>query len=129
MIITVCGSTRFKDAIQLACKELTLAGHIVLAPMVFHHDGDEEITLEQKIQLDNLHKQKINMSDAIYVVNLGGYIGESTYGEIDWASKMKKEIIFLEDIAAPEDVELAEEEDNEEDTPVASAEAMNDKEQ
>ena len=48
-----------------------------------------------KIRLDNLHKEKINMSDAIFVVNVDGYIGESTYGEIDWAQRMKKEVYFL----------------------------------
>ena len=130
MIITVCGSTRFKDAIQLACKELTLAGHIVLAPMVFHHDGDEEVTLEQKIRLDNLHKQKINMSDAIYVVNIDGYIGESTYGEIDWAHRMGKEILFLvppEELKEKPPIEEPAHKIETKDEPVLSAEAMNDK--
>jgi len=60
---------------------------------------------EVKIQLDNLHKQKINMSDAIFVVNVDGYIGESTYGEIDWANRMKKEIYFLVEPPKPEEEE------------------------
>jgi hypothetical protein len=54
------------------------------------------LSQEDKIRLDNLHKEKINMSDAIYVINKDGYIGESTYSEIDWASRMKKQIYFLE---------------------------------
>ena len=77
--------------------DLTLQGHIVLAPCVFHHNDEEELTTEEKIRLDNLHKQKINMSDAIFVVNVNEYIGESTYGEIDWAQKMNKQIFFLID--------------------------------
>jgi len=52
--------------------------------------------MEEKIRLDNLHKEKINMSDAIFVINKDGYIGESTYSEIDWAQRMKKEVYFLE---------------------------------
>ena len=96
MIITICGSTRFKDEIMEAAKNLTMDNHIVLAPFIFHHADDMELTAEQKIRLDNLHKQKINMSDAIFVVNKDGYIGESTYGEIDWAQRMKKEVYFLE---------------------------------
>lgn len=96
MIITLCGSTRFKDLFFTIAKELTLAGNIVLMPMVFHHSDNDELTEEQKIRLDNLHKLKINMSDAIYVINYGGYIGKSTYGEIDWASKLNKQIFFLE---------------------------------
>lgn len=95
MIITVCGSTRFKSEIEQVARDLTLQGHIVLTPCVFHHQEEEEMSTETKIRLDNLHRQKINMSDAIFVVNLDGYIGESTYGEIDWAEKMKKEIYFL----------------------------------
>ncbi len=83
--------------------DLTLQGHIVLAPCVFHHTDEEELTTEEKIRLDNLHKEKINMSDAIFVVNVNGYIGESTYGEIDWANRMKKEVFFLVEPPKPED--------------------------
>lgn len=101
MIITLCGSTRFKDAFMEVAKRLTLAGHIILMPAVFHHSDEMELTMEQKIQLDNLHKQKINMSDAIYVINLNGYIGESTYGEIDWANRMNKAVYFLEEPPKP----------------------------
>ena len=95
MIITICGSTRFKDEIVEAAKNLTMDNHIVLAPCIFHHADNMELTAEQKIRLDNLHKEKINMSDAIFVVNKDGYIGESTYGEIDWAVRNKKELYFL----------------------------------
>lgn len=96
MTITLCGSTRFKDTFFQVAEELTLAGHIVLMPLVFHHVDNTELSTKQKIQLDNLHKQKIDMSDAIYVVNQDGYIGESTFGEIDWAERNNKQIFFLE---------------------------------
>ncbi len=96
MVITICGSTRFKDEIIEVAQTLTMDNHIVLVPCVFHHADEIELTEEQKIRLDNLHKQKINMSDAIFVVNKDGYIGASTYGEIDWAQRMKKEVYFLE---------------------------------
>lgn len=95
MVITICGSTKFKDEILDTAKKLTLDGHIVLMPCIFGHADDEELTVEQKIRLDNLHKMKIDMSDAIFVVNKDNYIGESTYGEIDWASTHKKELYFL----------------------------------
>ncbi len=96
MIITICGSTRFKKEIMDAAHDLTLQGHIVLAPFVFHHDeADSTLSTEEKIRLDNLHKEKINMSDAIFVVNVDNYIGESTYSEVDWAQRMKKKIFFL----------------------------------
>ena len=99
MVITICGSSKFKNEILEAAKTLTMDNHIVLSPFIFHHADDEELTQEAKIRLDNLHKEKINMSDAIFVVNVGGYIGESTYSEIDWAQRMKKEVYFLVDPA------------------------------
>ena len=95
MVITICGSSRFKDEILQVAQKLTMDNHIVLAPFIFHHADDIELSTEQKLYLDNLHKQKINMSDAIYVVNVDGYIGESTWSEIDWAQRMNKEVYFL----------------------------------
>ena len=98
MVVTICGSTKFKDEILKAARELTLQGHIVLMPAIFEHADNEELTPEDKVRLDNLHREKINMSDAIFVINKDGYIGESTFGEIDWADRMKKKIYFLEEI-------------------------------
>lgn len=95
MIITLCGSTKFKNEFLQVQKDLTLQGHIVLSVGLFAHADNVELTREEKIRLDNLHKEKINMSDAIFVINVDGYIGESTYGEIDWAQRMKKEVYFL----------------------------------
>ena len=105
MIITICGSTRFKDEMLHIAEQLTMDGHIVLMPLVFHHSDDKELTIEEKIRLDNLHKEKIDMSDAIFVVNVDGYIGESTYGEMDWAQRRKKAIYYLVNPQPTEEVE------------------------
>lgn len=105
MIVTLCGSSRFKEDIMKMAHDLTLQGHIVLAPCVFHHADEEELSTEDKIRLDNLHKQKINLSDAIFVVNIDGYIGESTFGEIDWANRMNKQVYFLVEPPHPEEEE------------------------
>lgn len=83
-VITLCGSTRFKDYFFEAARDLTLQGWIVLMPGVFGHSGDK-ITDEQKQKLDELHLEKIRLSNAIFVLNIGGYIGESTQREIDFA--------------------------------------------
>lgn len=107
MIITLCGSTRFKDEFELIAKELALQGHTVLSVNLFAHADNIELTQEQKIRLDNAHKQKISISDAIYVINKDQYIGESTYGEIDWAERLGKKIFFLEDIDTAQPVEEA----------------------
>ncbi len=103
MIITLCGSTKFKNEFLEVQKQLTLQGHIVLSVGMFGHADGIELSREEKIRLDNLHKEKINMSDAIFVVNVDGYIGESTYGEIDWANRMKKQIFFLVEPSKPEE--------------------------
>ena len=96
-VITLCGSTRFKDEFLEAQKRLTLEGNIVISVGLFGHSGDEEVWTEgMKEMLDNMHKRKIDMADAIYVINVGGYIGESTRSEIEYATKHGKEILYLE---------------------------------
>lgn len=98
-VITLCGSTRFKEQFLEAQKRLTLEGNIVISVGLFGHSGDNEVWKEgMKEMLDSMHKRKIDMADAIYVINVGGYIGESTRSEIDYASKHGKEIIYLEPI-------------------------------
>lgn len=126
MVITICGSSKFKDEILKAARDLTLQGHIVLAPAVFEHAEEEELSREDKVRLDNLHRQKINMSDMIFVVNKDQYIGESTFGEIDWADRMGKKIYFLEEIpgATTKEGEEAETETTDEKVPVADAELV-----
>lgn len=93
-IVTICGSTRFRAEIADANRRLTLAGHMVLAPGVFGHDGDE-ITEEQKEALDDLHFRKIDLADEVYVVNPGGYLGESTLLEMSYARRNGKPISRL----------------------------------
>lgn len=95
-VITLCGSTKFKDDFMRVQKELTLAGNIVISVGCFGHSGDE-LTDDQKRMLDDMHKAKIDMADEIYVINKGGYIGESTESEIAYAAVHNKKIRFLED--------------------------------
>lgn len=96
-VVTLCGSTRFKDAFMEAQKRLTLEGNIVISVGLFGHSGDNEVWTEgTKEMLDNMHKRKIDMSDGIYVINVGGYIGESTRSEIDYAIRKGKTVEYLE---------------------------------
>ncbi len=98
-VVTLCGSTRFKDAFMEAQKRLTLEGNIVISVGLFGHSGDNEVWTEgTKEMLDNMHKRKIDMSDGIYVINVGGYIGESTRSEIDYATKNGKTVEYLEPV-------------------------------
>lgn len=96
-VITLCGSTRFKDAFFEAQKRLTLEGNIVISVGLFGHSGDEEVwTPGTKEMLDDMHKRKIDMADEIFVINVGGYIGESTRSEIEYAKALGKKINYLE---------------------------------
>ena len=92
-VITLCGSTRFKEQFIETQKRLTLEGNIVISVGLFGHSGDDEVWTEgTKEMLDNMHKRKID----IYVINVGGYIGESTRSEIEYATRHGKEIFYLE---------------------------------
>ena len=95
-VITLCGSVKFKEEFERIKEELTLAGNIVLIPNFFHSVKKEEINNETKKMLDEMHKQKIDMSNEIYVINAGGYIGESTKSEIEYAKTKNKKISYLE---------------------------------
>lgn len=96
-IVTLCGSTRFKDEFLSTQKRLTLEGNIVISVGLFGHSGDEEVWLTStKKMLDDMHLRKIDLADEILVINKGGYIGESTRSEIEYAEKTGKEVRYLE---------------------------------
>jgi hypothetical protein len=99
-IITLCGSTKFKDEFIAEQKRLTLEGNIVISVGLFGHSGDNEVWTEKtKPMLDDMHKRKIDLSDEIFVINVGGYIGSSTRSEIDYAIMTNKPVHYLENIA------------------------------
>lgn len=110
-VICLCGSTRFADIHAIKRWELELRGHIVL--MINYlpgwygaeqgwsgldHFGEQAGFTEQ---LDELHLRKIDLADSIFIINIKGYIGESTRREIEYAKKTGKPIEYLE----PEDPE------------------------
>lgn len=95
-VITLCGSTKFKEDFIKVQKELTLKGKIVLSVGLFGHSGDNEVlTNNIKEMLDDMHKHKIDMADGIFVISVNGYIGESTRSEIEYAKKTGKTISYL----------------------------------
>ena len=97
-VITLCGSTRFKDEFMEVQKKLTLEGNIVISVGLFGHSGDDEVWMEgTKEMLDDMHKRKIDMADEIYVINVGGYIGSSTRSEIEYAQRTGKQVRYLEE--------------------------------
>ncbi len=96
-IITLCGSIKFKTEFMKVQEKLTLEGNIIFTPNFFSNIKNE-IDLDTKKMLDEMHRQKIDMSNEIYVINFGGYIGESTKAEIEYAKTKGKRISYLESI-------------------------------
>ena len=112
LIITLCGSTRFYQQFQEANYRLTMAGTIVLSVGFYPHAASEHGHGEgvghdstEKLALDELHKRKIDISDEILVLNVGGYIGESTRGEIEYAQSIGVPINYLEPITETKEQE------------------------
>lgn len=94
-IITICGSLKFKNKMMEMAIKLELEGNVVLTP-IYPITDDNVYNKKEIIMLGKMHKEKINLSDAIFVVNVDGYVGESTKSEIEYAKEHNKEIIYLE---------------------------------
>lgn len=103
-VITLCGSTRFEEEFMNVQRDLTLQGNIVISVGVFGHSRDKEVwenmnetaRKQTKEMLDDIHKRKIDMADEIFVINVGGYIGDSTRNEIEYAKSHGKQVKYLE---------------------------------
>lgn len=107
-VVCLCGSTRFYAEFRQANYERTMAGEIVLSVGFFVHAGDQAhgqqigCTPEQKRALDELHCRKIDLCDYVLVLNVGGYIGESTRREIEYAEKLGRRVEYLEALHGPD---------------------------
>ena len=97
-VITLCGSTRFKKEFLEAQKRLTLEGNVVITVGLYGHSGDDVVWTEGvKDMLDRQHLAKIDLADEIFVINVDGYIGDSTRREIAYAEYKGKTITYLEE--------------------------------
>lgn len=97
-IITVCGSLKFKEEIMKVAAQMELKGNVALIP-IFPANADKDIYTEEEIvMLGKMHKEKIKLSDAILVVNVNNYIGNSTKSEIEFAKSLNKEILYYTDL-------------------------------
>lgn len=102
-IVCLCGSTRFYDQFQELNYRLTMAGEIVLSVGFYPHakakhghgEGVGHDSAE-KARLDELHLRKIDLADYVLVLNVGGYVGESTQREVDYATRLGKPVVYLE---------------------------------
>lgn len=102
-VVCICGSTRFEKETMEMAENLTLAGQIVLMVNCWSrkdalHDPLNSVDVEIKTMLDDLHKEKIRLSDYVLVMNINGYVGNSTQSEIDFAKRIGKPIKFIETV-------------------------------
>ena len=97
-VITICGSYKFKKEMIDIAEKLTLEGNCVLMPNELSRNSKDDYTLEEALMIDKMHKEKIKLSDAIFVVNVDGYIGSSTKSEIEYAKYLNKEIMYYTDL-------------------------------
>lgn len=97
-IITVCGSYKFKQEMIEIAEEMTLKGNCMITPNDLTRTDKSAYTEDEILMIDKMHKEKIKLSDAILVVDVNGYIGNSTKSEIEYAKALNKEIIYYTDI-------------------------------
>lgn len=97
-VVCLCGSTRFRAAYRAENKRLTLAGKVVLSVAFFGHadDDGDAITEAEKARLDEVHKRKIDLADRVHVINVDGYVGDSTQSEIAYARECDIPVTWLE---------------------------------
>jgi hypothetical protein len=102
-IVVLCGSTRFAEEFQRQNLRLTLEGKIVLG--IGAVVADEALGIgedsEAKVRLDELHMWKIQLSDEVLVLNVGGYIGKFTRNEIRFAEALGRPVRYLEPLVDP----------------------------
>lgn len=97
-IITMCGSLKFMKQMMIEAERLEFEGSCVLN-VICPTKADKDVYTEEQLKiLGKMHKIRIDLSDAIFVVNVGGYIGNQTKNEIEYATQKGKEIIYLESI-------------------------------
>jgi cell division protein FtsB len=105
-IVVLCGSTRFVDQFNHWRQAFTYEGLIVLSIEIVTTQAREEdpqhVDPQRKAALDELHLRKIDLADEVMVLNVGGYIGESTRREIEYAAKLGRPIRYLEHQDTPE---------------------------
>ena len=94
-VVTICGSMRFSELIMRISTELEPEkGYCVIQPV--YNCADKVLNQTELRNVTKAHYKKIDISDAIFVVNVGGYIGNSVTEEIEYAKNLGKEILYLE---------------------------------
>jgi len=96
-IVCLCGSTKFKYEYRIVNRFMTIRGIAVLSVGGFHHSENYELTNQEKENVDELHKRKIDIADFIFVIDVDSYVGDSTKSEIEYGKANNVPIFYLSD--------------------------------
>jgi len=96
-VVVLCGSTRFKSTFESIDGQLTLQGKVVIKPACLWHADGQVPSAAQRELLDRVYDQKILLSEAVLVLNVGGYLGDSTRREIEYAECHGRKVYYLEE--------------------------------
>ena len=96
--ITICGSMRYVKEMLEVAEKIELQGNVVLLPLYNPWKKKRNYTKDEYNILEEVHKERIKLAEAILVVNIDNYIGESTSKEIEFAKKLGKEIIYYTEL-------------------------------
>ncbi len=91
--VTICGSMKFETEMQRIAFLLETKHDMNVLQCVYNIDN-LDITPMEQVALENAHYRKIELSDAIYVVDIQGYIGNQVSKEIAFAKSKGKEVVF-----------------------------------
>lgn len=97
-VVTICGSMKFNKEMRVIARKLETKNGWAVIQCVYSKKSDRFDNVHEMHNIERAHYKKIEISDAIYVVNIGGYIGEATRRAIEYANKYRKEIIYHEPI-------------------------------
>ncbi len=98
-IMTICGSLKFYKEMMEITEKMELQGNCMLVPIYNpSKSSKDDYTEEEACMLDKMHKERIKLCNAILVVNVNNYIGNSTRSEIEFAKSLNKEVIYYTDL-------------------------------
>ena len=101
--VTLCGSRKFYQTMMDIKKQLERGFNIVHMPnFSYEKEEFESFTEEQFEALHEMHYAKMRQSDYVYIINVGGYFGEDTQREIDYAKEHGIPVKYLVDPSAPD---------------------------
>lgn len=94
-VVTICGSMKFEDEMIKVATDLEIKYGWCVLQCVYNFNNIS-LSKNDMDKIKKAHYKRISISDAIYVLNINGYIGQAVTDEIIFAKKLNKQIIYHE---------------------------------